>query len=216
VAGPRVEADEAADVAVVEKNVEKKVEEIARPSRPARVETDEELGFTITESIRITNDVREGYGNAARLLQRGEHEAGIRALQAVIAEAPELTAPHIDLGIAQAAMGDFEAAEASLKHALQLTPDHPVAHNELGIVYRRTGRFELARASYEQALAILGDFHFAQRNLGVLCDLFLEDLSCALSNYQAYQRAFPEDQEVNMWIADIQNRMPSAPQEVVR
>lgn len=181
--------------------------DIPRPAKPAKVATDDELGFTITESVRISGEVRDAYAMALQLLENDNTEAGIAALQTVVELAPELTAPHIDLGIAYSKSGDYEKAEASLKRALLLTPDHPVAHNELGIVYRKTGRFQLARQSYEEALAILEDFHYAQRNLGVLCDLFLEDLSCALANYEAYQRAFPDDQEVQIWVADIRNRL---------
>lgn len=180
---------------------------ILRPAKPARVATDNELGFTISESVSIAGDVRNAYIDALQRLQNGDTEAGIQALKTVIEQAPELTAPHIDLGIAYMKHGDLKNAEASLKHALLLTPDHPVAHNELGIVYRKTGRFQLARQSYERALSILEDFHYAQRNLGVLCDLFLQDLPCALANYQAYHQAFPDDQDVDIWIADIRNRM---------
>ncbi len=180
---------------------------IPRPAKPARVATDDELGFVITESVRISGEVRDAYSTALQLLDSGNTRAGIDALQGVIEMAPELTAPHIDLGIAYSKTGEFDKAEASLKRAILLTPDHPVAHNELGIVYRRTGRFELARQSYERALDILEDFHYAQRNLGVLCDLFLQDMACALTNYEAYQLAFPGDQEVAMWIADIRNQM---------
>lgn len=184
-------------------------QEIVRPAKPTRIATDDELGFTITERVRIAGDVRDAYSEALRLLKNGDSAAGIAGLEAVIAQAPELTAPYIDLGVAYSQAGDFEKAETNLQHALQLTPDHPVAHNELGIVYRRTGRFALARQSYENALRILPDFYYAQRNLGVLCDLFLQDLQCALSNYQAYQQIFPDDREVSIWIADIENRVGS-------
>ena len=180
---------------------------VVRPEKPARMTADEAGGFTIAEAVRISPRVRNAYGTALALLERGDLEAGIAALREVVEQAPELTAPHIDLGVAYAKEGDWAAAEASLEHALALTPNHPVAHNELGIVYRKTGRFALARQSYENALAVFEDFHYAQRNLGILCDLFLQDLACALDNYTAYQKAFPNDKDVQMWIADIQNRM---------
>ena len=93
--------------------------------------------------------------------------------------APQVTAAHIDLGIAYAHIGDLERAEASLERALELNPRHPVAHNELGIVYRRAGRFEEAHRSYEKALSLHPAFHLARRNLAILCDLYLADPECA-------------------------------------
>ena len=58
--------------------------------------------------------------------------------------APELSAPRIDLGVAQHRAGNLEAAEKHLLLALESNPEQPVAHNELGIIYRKTGRFEAA------------------------------------------------------------------------
>ena len=112
---------------------------------PARIEVQEQVGFTIVEAGRISNDVRLDYDEALGLLRRSELQAGIAALEAVVTAAPYLMAPLIDLGIAYHQAGDLAAAERNLLLALQANPDHPIAHNELGIVYRKTGRFSDAR-----------------------------------------------------------------------
>lgn len=173
----------------------------------ARLEVDEAGGFTVTEVVRIDAEVRADYQDALLLLQQERYDAGIALLEEVVARAPGLTAPHIDLGMAYGEVKDYENAERSLKAALALAPDHPVALNELGIVYRKTGRFAEARQSYERALAVQPEFHYARRNLGVLCDVFLDDLRCALQQYRAYLEVVPDDQEVGMWVADLENRV---------
>jgi Flp pilus assembly protein TadD len=175
--------------------------------KPARLEVDQDVGFTITEEQRIPGEVRADYHEALRLLNQQRYEQGIAALIRVTERAPELTAPHVDLGIAYSRAGDYGKAEESLKRALAVTPNHPIAHNELGIVYRKTGRFSAARSSYERALAVHSGFHFARKNLGILCDVYLADLSCALANYEIYHEAVPEDQEVAMWLADMRTRL---------
>ena len=174
---------------------------------PANVEIQEEVGFTITEDVRIGGDVRADYETALSYLQQGRHEEGIELLEQVAESAPELSAPRIDLGIAQHRAGDLEAAESNLVLALESNPEQPVAHNELGIIYRKTGRFQEARKSYESALAVYPGFHFARRNLAILCDLYLADLQCALRNYEAYMKTVPSDEEASMWIADIRYRL---------
>jgi tetratricopeptide (TPR) repeat protein len=179
----------------------------AAPHKPALLEVDQDVGFTITEAARITSDVRADYYEALRLLNQQRYDQGVAAMLEVTRKAPDLTAPHVDLGIAYSRAGEFDKAQESLLRALSLTPRHPIAHNELGIVYRKTGRFAHARASYERALAVHSGFHFARRNLGVLCDLYLGDLQCALEHYEIYNESVPEDQEVVMWLADIRTRL---------
>jgi len=183
------------------------------PANPARVEVDEGVGFTVTEVAALGSDARTTYRAALQRLAEGDLQGGIALLEEVVEEAPEATAPYIDLGIAHSRAGDYDAAVESFQSALAMTPNHPVAHNELGIAYRRLGRFEEARASYEHALAVFPGFHYARRNLAVLCDLYLADLDCALEQYTLYQDAVVDDPDVDIWVGDLKNRMYIAHQE---
>jgi Flp pilus assembly protein TadD len=168
-----------------------------------------ETGFTLTEAVQIDADTRAQYDSAVRQLEHKQYEQGISLLLKVAQSVPTATAPYIDLGIAYGRTGDFDKAEASFKRALELNPRHPIAYNELGVVYRKTGRFAEARASYEKAIALVPDFHFSRLNLAILCDLYLADTTCALANYEAYQRAMPDDKQAAMWIADLRTRVAS-------
>ena len=175
-------------------------------ARPARIDV-HEGGFRISEEARAGVGVRADFDRALRALDAEDYATGIEWLVKVTEAAPHLTTGHVDLAMAYRRTDDLERAEASALRALELTPRHPIAHNELGIVYRRTGRFEQARESYEAALSVFPDFHFARRNLAILCDLYLDDLECALEHYRLYQQTQTDDEQVAIWIADLRNRI---------
>ena len=178
-----------------------------QPQVKSQVQVQEQVGFTISEPVSVSEAVRMEYDRALLLLGQGRVDEGLAVLEGVVTNAPDVSGPRIDLGIAWHRKGDLEKAEQHLLQALELNPDHPVAHNELGIIYRKTGRFAEARKSYEAALATFPGYHHARRNLGVLCDLYLADLECALDSYEAYMETVPEDPQAAMWIADLENRI---------
>jgi len=164
-------------------------------------------GFTVTEQVRFGSGARRDLEQAVVLIEAGEVERGIELLKQITEAEPEATAAHIDLGIAYRMTKQFDLAEKSLQRAVTLSPRHPVAHNELGIAQRKLGRFDEARASYLRALAIAPDFHYAQRNLAILCDVYLDDLPCAIEYYEKYAQSVPEDPQTGMWLADLRNRV---------
>ena len=79
-----------------------------------KIEFQQDGGFTITEGVRFSSNVRRDFKKALRLLEEEEVELGIELLEQVAAAAPQATAAHIDLGIAYRQTGDYERAEASI------------------------------------------------------------------------------------------------------
>ena len=164
-------------------------------------------GFIITETARMDDASRRDFENAVTLLKEAAYAQAIELLKKVVARSPGVTAPYIDLGMAYAQIDKPEQAEVQFKAALQLVPGHPVASNQYGLLLRKAGRFDEARKTYEASLARFADYSPLHRNLGILCDLYLNDLQCALAQYEAYSRGVPEDEKVKLWIADVNGRL---------
>jgi tetratricopeptide (TPR) repeat protein len=154
-------------------------------------------GFIIMEVSQMDEASRRDFERAVAMLNDKEYGQA----------SPGVTAPYIDMAIACEQVGKLEQAEEHLKTALRLFPEHPVACNEYGLLYRKTGRFAEARAIYEKAIVHFPDYYPVHRNLGILCDLYLNDLACALEHYEMYSEAWPEDKQVKSWIADLRARL---------
>lgn len=164
-------------------------------------------GFVINETVRMDEASRSDFEAAVALFNEGAYDKAIELFKKVVAQSPGVTAPYIDLGMAYQQINKPELAEAQFKTALELVPGHPVASNQYGLLFRKSGRFDEARKMYEEALARFPDYYPLNRNLGILCDIYLDDLQCALTQYQTYSQAMPEDNKVKIWIADVKGRL---------
>jgi Tfp pilus assembly protein PilF len=164
-------------------------------------------GFIINEVAATDEQVRREFERAIALMNDAQYNQAIELLDKVVERAPGITAPHINRAIAYRQVNKPDRAEAHLKTALSLIPDHPVAGNEYGLLCRKAGRFDEAREIYEKVIVRFPDYYPVRRNLGILCDLYLNDLTCALEQYEIYSEGMPEDRQVKFWIADLRNRL---------
>jgi len=163
--------------------------------------------FVIRDDVDVRPEVKDDFEKAVRLLQEEDYERGIRLLTRIVERSENSIAPYINLGIAYRKTGEMKQAEENLNKALALNAVHPSANNELAMVYRKTGRFSEARRIYERILERFPLFLPARKNLGILCDLYINDLECAMANYEIYNKADPGDKSMVMWIADLRQRM---------
>lgn len=172
----------------------------------ARLEEGRE-GFVIREVPQTDGTSRKDFEQSVQLLHSQEYDKAIELLEGVVAKSPGVTAPYINLALAYRAVDKPEEAETHLKKALELVPDHPVACNIYGLLCRESGRFAEARRMYEKAITRFPEYSPLHKNLGILCDLYLHDPVCALNHFEVYSNAWPEDEQVKLWIASLRNRI---------
>lgn len=165
-------------------------------------------GGKITDysSVRVSGGVTRDFERSLEYLHAENYPAAIELLSSLVEREQRLPAPYINLGIAHYKLGNQKMAEEAFLHALDREAEHPVATNELAVLYRKQGRFAEARALYVNALAKHPGYLPLRKNLGILCDLYLQDLQCALAQFQQYLQSAPEDKEVTIWMADLKRR----------
>ncbi|MEJ2507934.1 MAG: tetratricopeptide repeat protein [Gammaproteobacteria bacterium] len=163
--------------------------------------------IVIEEKHPVDPEIKAEFQQAIVLLKKGNYPDAIRMLKTVTGKTTKFSGPFIDLGIAYEQTKEYKKAEQNLKKALTIYPMHPAALNELGIVYRKTGRYSDARKVYEKLLHAYPNYMPAHKNLGVLCDIYIQDLDCALKQYETYLKSEPDDKKVKIWVADVKRRM---------
>ena len=71
------------------------------------------------------------------------------------------------------------------------------------------GQFENARDAYRKSIRKRARYGKAYLNLGILCDIYLEDLKCAMRNYRKFLDVSIDkegDKQVGIWLADVSRR----------
>ena len=169
-------------------------------------------------SIRAASDTTADAANliveadlqrALELMRRRQYDQAESVLKSIVNSRDRSTVTLLNLGITYSQLGKLPEAEQSLRQALEEDPANFIAYNELGIINRKAGRFQQARDAYEHALMLRPNYALAHLNLGILCDMYLQNVECAIRHYRAYQQfGGSEDPPVDLWIDDLKRRYP--------
>jgi len=176
-----------------------------------------EIQQTPTESDTLATESPDGkpalapaiqtaFNKGMQAINNKEYDKAIDIFFAMSRAYPELSGPYANLGMLLAAKKDYANAEAALKQALQLNPDNPEIYNHLGLLYRQTGRFDEALQIYSQGLEHSPENINLLRNTGILLELYFNNSTEALKHYQRYLELQPDDKQVQIWIADLNQR----------
>ena len=161
---------------------------------------------------RTDPEILKQYQRTLSLMADEKFTAAENILQNIITEDPNLAGPYVNLGIIYQKTARDAEAEHAFEQAIEHHPENIIARNQLGILYRKAGRFDEARKMYEKALETDPQYATAHLNLGILYDLYLNQPQQALAHYQRYlELNNAEDKQVELWIADIKNRVDQSP-----
>jgi len=173
----------------------------------SKVTTFDTDDIVISEEYGIDTYLSDKFKLAVTHINNKKYDEAIELLIDVTTNTNKHSAPYINLAIAYSETGKIKEAEDILLKAININPTHPVTNNELGLVYRKTGRFPKAKETYESVIKNYPQFLPARKNLGILCDLFMNDLKCAIEQYEAYLNVRPNEKEIAIWLTDLKRRV---------
>ncbi len=141
-------------------------------------------------------------GVAHRL--NGDPAAARAVLAPLAAQAPAWSAPHVELGLAEAALGETDAAIEGLRRAVAIDPMQPHAWRALGDLLLVRGEVEAAQEAHGQVVnASVGDPVLMQ----AASALFENRLDVAERLIRPFLQAHPTDVAAIRMLAEVAARL---------
>lgn len=173
---------------------------------------------TLQASSVLQSSIESGqaYTQAKQFLAKKNYAAALPLME-IVARSETATAEQFaNFGIVLSRSGEYEDALSAFRKAAKQAPNNADVLVEMALVYREQGKFGNARRFYEQALAFSPNHLRANYNLGVLCDLYKEDLDCAINSYRQYLAlSGQDDKNVNIWLTDLAKRKGIPPEQIL-
>jgi len=177
-----------------ETGLEKKAEQ-PRPKKSTR------------KAVPLPKAAKAAYNRAIWSAQAGRNDEAIALFKQMTQQYPDTAIGYTNLGLLYLNKGEADSAQKALEQSLALDPSDALAYNHLGVAYREQGKFTESQTAYLQAIKLDGTYSDAYLNLGILYDLYLQQLTKALQQYQRYQELTGgTDQVVAKWIVDLERR----------
>ena len=148
------------------------------------------------------------YRQALVAMQAEDWSTAKRTLTELVTNHPDLSGPHVNLGIVAWRQNKLDDAESEFKQAIKVNALNNDAYNQLGLLQREQGRFKDAEQTYLKALQVWPHAPVTLRNLGILYDLYMGKLNEALAKYELALKVLPEpDVQLQGWIIDLRRRL---------
>lgn len=95
----------------------------------------------------------------------GKYEEALSELNALLAQSPDHSEAHHQLGLILGFTGDFDQSLAELRRAVELEPESTLLRNDLALTYTMLGMYDEAKEQFAQVLEQDRENQVALRNL---------------------------------------------------
>ncbi|MBI3812235.1 MAG: tetratricopeptide repeat protein [Nitrospirae bacterium] len=165
----------------------------------------------------VKMEYHSAYQQGLSYFEQGQLENAQRVFESLVRSNADRVELHNALGVLFKRRGMLDNAIAEYTTAISLSESpsappsgrvaSPELYNNLAIAYREHGDFKKAEETYRRAITLDPKFATAYYNLGVLYDLYLNQPSDAMRNYREYEKLAGQNQTVDVWIADLEQRV---------
>lgn len=166
--------------------------------------------------LPVKMEYQSAYLQGLSYFEQGQLENAQRVFESLVQSNSDRVELHNALGVLFRRRGLLDKAIAEYTMAISLSEAPSAAssgrvasselYNNVAIAYREHGEFKKAEETYRKAITLDPKFATAYYNLGVLYDLYLNQPSDAVRCYREYEKLVGQNQTVDVWIADLEQR----------
>lgn len=161
------------------------------------------------EQSPLPEGLVENYNKGLELLKNNNLPEALTYWQELSAAYPNYPGIWANLALTELQLTHWEQSQSYLDKAFAIQAGFCPALKIQALLKRQLGQFKDAEGFYLSALACDGADSSTAYNLAILYDLYLQDLPQALAYYQKAQELLgTPDENLAMWIADLQKRQP--------
>jgi tetratricopeptide (TPR) repeat protein len=114
-------------------------------------------GVIDAELASVPKKAQQYHRNAVAKAANGDHKGAVEELLRAVAEYPDFTMAHAELGVQYQKLNDTEKAEEHLRIALKIKPGAYESLANLGVVLAKSKKYDEAESALREALKIKDD-----------------------------------------------------------
>ncbi|PCI71552.1 MAG: hypothetical protein COB38_05545 [Gammaproteobacteria bacterium] len=162
-------------------------------------------------NIQINTEIKKAYKQTANFIKRKQYPKALNLMIKIKGKYPQLSGPNYQMARIYLLQKQFDKSIEQVDASIKKNPRNYYSMSLKGVILKNQGKFDEAKLSYLKAIETFPNYSKSHLNLGVLADVYLGDLSLALSEYNIYMRLTSnKDKKVANWVLEVERRLKAS------
>ncbi|PHS20082.1 MAG: hypothetical protein COA86_01995 [Kangiella sp.] len=162
-------------------------------------------------NIQINAEIKKAYKQTASFIKQKKYPNALSLMIKIKGKYPQLSGPNYQMARIYLLQKQFEKSIEQVDVSIKKNPRNYYSMSLKGVILKNQGKFKEAKLNYLKAIETFPNYSKSHLNLGVLADVYLGELSLALSEYKIYMSLTSnKDKRVANWVLEVERRLKAS------
>jgi len=162
-------------------------------------------------NIQINSEIKKAYKQTASFIRQKQYPNALNLMIKIKGEYPQLSGPNYQMARIYLLQKQYEKSIVQVDASIEKNPRNYYSMSLKGVILKNQGKFKEAKLNYLKAIETFPNYSKSHLNLGVLADVYLGELSLALSEYKIYMSLTSnKDKRVANWVLEVERRLKAS------